>query len=86
VATSTARSTSSTPCRRRRIKPILGCELYVPKNEDHHAPFNDDKYNHLVVLTKNEAGYSNLVRLTSEVALRGLYRKPRVSKAFLSRA
>jgi len=71
--------------QKKGLKPILGCELYICKNEDHRAPFNDDKYNHLLVLAENEAGYRNLVRLTSEAALHGFYRKPRVSKAFLAK-
>src|ERR1700730_17455961 len=71
--------------QKKGIKPILGCELYICKNEDHRAPFNDDKYNHLLVLAENEAGYRNLVRLTSEAALHGFYRKPRVSKSFLAK-
>src|ERR1700733_159324 len=70
---------------KKAIKPILGCELYICKNDDHRAPFNDDKYNHLLVLAENEAGYRNLVRLTSEAALHGFYRKPRVSKSFLAK-
>ena len=44
-----------------------------------------DGYNHFLVLAENEEGYRNLVRLTSEAALHGFYRKPRVSKEFLSR-
>jgi DNA polymerase-3 subunit alpha len=71
--------------QKKGIKPILGCELYISKNDDHRAPFNDDKYNHLLVLAENEAGYRNLVRLTSEAALHGFYRKPRVSKSFLAK-
>src|SRR5260370_29821065 len=71
--------------QKKGIKPILGCELYICKNDDHRAPFNDDKYNLLLVLAENEAGYRNLVRLTSEAALHGFYRKPRVSKNFLAK-
>jgi DNA polymerase-3 subunit alpha len=71
--------------QKKGIKPILGCELYICKNEDHRPPFNDDKYNHLLVLAENETGYRNLVRLTSEAALHGFYRKPRVSKKFLAK-
>ncbi len=68
------------------IKPILGCELYICKEEDHRAKPNPDlKYNHLLVLAENEEGYRNLVRLTSEAALHGFYRKPRVSKDFLAK-
>jgi DNA polymerase III subunit alpha len=71
--------------KKKDLKPILGCELYVCKNEDHRAPGNGDTYNHFLVLAENEAGYRNLVRLTSEAALHGFYSKPRVSKDFLSR-
>src|SRR5712675_824655 len=71
--------------QKKGLKPILGCEFYICKNDDHRAPFNDDKYNHLLVLAENEAGYRNLVRLTSEAALHGFYRKPRVSKSFLAK-
>jgi DNA polymerase-3 subunit alpha len=66
------------------IKPILGCELYVCKAEDHRADTPNDQYNHLLVLAENEAGYRNLIRLTSEASLHGFYRKPRVSKKYLA--
>jgi DNA polymerase III subunit alpha len=72
--------------KEKGVKPILGCELYICKEEDHRAAPNPDlKYNHLLVLAENEEGYRNLVRLTSEAALHGFYRKPRVSKAFLAK-
>ena len=72
--------------KEKGIKPILGCELYICKEDDHRAKPNPDlKYNHLLVLAENEEGYRNLVRLTSEAALHGFYRKPRVSKDFLSK-
>jgi len=66
------------------VKPILGCELYVCKNEDHRAPAQGDDYNHLLVVAENEEGYQNLVRITSEASLHGFYRKPRISKAYLA--
>ncbi len=69
--------------QKQGIKPILGCELYISKNEDHRDLAGE--YNHMLVLAENEAGYRNLVRLTSEAALHGFYRKPRVSKAFLAK-
>ena len=72
--------------KKKSLKPILGCELYVCKEEDHRTkPESDSKYNHLLVLAENEAGYRNLVRLTSEAALHGFYRKPRISKNFLAK-
>jgi DNA polymerase-3 subunit alpha len=71
--------------QKKGIKPILGCELYICKNDDHRAAPEGDKYNHLLVLAENQEGYRNLIRLTSEAALHGFYRKPRVSKDFLSK-
>ncbi len=69
------------------VKPIVGCELYVCKKDDHNierTPPEGDTYNHLLVLAENEEGYRNLVRITSEASLHGFYYKPRVSKKFLS--
>ncbi len=69
------------------VKPIVGCELYVCKKEDHvieRTPPDGDTYNHLLVLAENEVGYRNLVKITSEASLRGFYYKPRVSKKFLA--
>src|SRR5580692_8029184 len=70
--------------KEKGIKPILGCVLYVCKNDDHRAPAQGDDYNHLLVLAENEEGYRNLIRITSEASLHGFYRKPRVSKAYLA--
>src|SRR6201996_3308223 len=73
--------------KKKDLKPILGCELYICKEDSHlreHAD-PDSKYNHLLILAENQEGYRNLVRLTSEAALHGFYRKPRVSKAFLAK-
>ncbi len=69
--------------QKKDLKPILGCELYLSKTNDHREMA--DGYNHFLVLAENEEGYRNLVRLTSEAALHGFYRKPRVSKEFLAK-
>jgi DNA polymerase-3 subunit alpha len=69
------------------VKPIIGCELYICKKDDHdikRTPPEGDSYNHLLVLAENEEGYRNLVKITSEASLRGFYYKPRVSKKFLA--
>jgi DNA polymerase-3 subunit alpha len=73
--------------KKKSLKPILGCELYICKEDSHLREHADpaSKYNHLLVLAENEAGYRNLVRLTSEAALHGFYKKPRVSKSFLAK-
>ena len=70
--------------KKKGIKPILGCELYICKKDDHRADPQGDDYNHLLVLAENEEGYRNLVRITSEASLHGFYRKPRVSKKYLA--
>jgi DNA polymerase III subunit alpha len=69
------------------IKPIIGCELYICKKDDHNierTPPEGDTYNHLLVLAENDEGYRNLVKITSEASLHGFYYKPRVSKKFLA--
>jgi DNA polymerase III subunit alpha len=69
------------------VKPIVGCELYVCKKDDHNierTPPEGDSYNHLLVLAESDEGYRNLAKITSEASLRGFYYKPRVSKAFLA--
>ena len=69
------------------VKPIVGCELYVCKKDDHNierTPPDGDTYNHLLVLAENDEGYRNLVKITSEASLHGFYYKPRISKKFLA--
>ena len=70
--------------REAGVKPILGCELYICKKEDHRAAPEGDSYNHLIVLAENDQGYRNLVKIVSEASLHGFYYKPRVSKKFLA--
>jgi DNA polymerase III subunit alpha len=69
--------------KKKDLKPILGCELYLSETADHREMSGG--YKHFLVLAENEEGYRNLIRLTSEAALHGFYRKPRVSKDFLAR-
>ena len=66
------------------VKPIVGCELYICKKEDHRASPEGDNYNHLIVLAENDQGYRNLVKIVSEASLHGFYYKPRISKKFLA--
>src|SRR5437588_1871278 len=73
--------------KKHGVKPIIGCELYICKKDDHRTdrtPPDGDTYNHLLVLAENEEGYRNLVKITSEASLHGFYYKPRVSKKFLA--
>ena len=72
--------------KREGIKPIIGCELYICKNDDHRQKPEGmgENYNHLLVLAENDEGYRNLVKITSEASLNGFYYKPRISKKFLA--
>lgn len=61
------------------IKPIVGCEVYVSKN-DHRIKDRDNRiYYHLVLLAKNYNGYKNLMKIVSLGHLEGMYYRPRVS-------
>lgn len=59
------------------IKYIHGCEMYIC--DDLSVKSKDSKYNHLVVLCKNETGRINLNRLISESGKpNNFYYKPRI--------
>jgi DNA polymerase III subunit alpha len=66
--------------RANKVKPIIGCEVYVS-----NGPMLDKKrtpgkrnYFHLVLLAKNKEGYHNLLRLVSTGYVDGYYYRPRV--------
>ena len=60
-----------------KFKPILGCEMYVAKNDLHDRGDKHDNGYHLIVLAKNQTGYHNLVKLVSKAWTEGYYFKPR---------
>src|SRR5579862_5031800 len=72
-------------CRTHGIKPIVGCEIYLV--DDHAAARTDrGERNHLTLLASDDAGYRNLVKLSSLGFLEGLQRgKPTVDLARLER-
>ena len=69
------------------VKPIIGCEVYIAPGSRFDKKANSrgskDGYNHLLLLAENEAGYKNLVRLTTAAHLEGFYYKPRIDKEIL---
>ncbi len=65
------------------IKPILGVEAYVAQGDHKEKTAGKGSSNHLVLLAENEAGYRNLLKLTSAAYLEGFYYKPRVDKDLL---
>jgi DNA polymerase III subunit alpha len=72
-------------CQSAKVKPILGCEMWVAKTSrfekkriygSHHA-FS------VVLLVKNEIGYKNLCKLSSIGYKEGFYYYPRIDKEIL---
>lgn len=70
--------------KKRGVKPIIGCEVYVaPRHRLDKQAHVDDNFHHLVLLCKNENGYKNLLQLVSRAYMEGFYYKPRVDKELL---
>lgn len=72
-------------CSYQKVKPIIGCELYV-------APFSRHDKKRIqgfsagypvVLLVKNNTGYKNLCKLSSLAHLEGFYYTPRIDKALI---
>ena len=72
-------------CKKQGIKPIIGCEVYVAGGSrfEREASRNATKYNHLVLLCKNEIGYRNLTYMVSKGFTEGFYSKPRIDMELL---
>ncbi|MHB8656812.1 MAG: DNA polymerase III subunit alpha [Solirubrobacteraceae bacterium] len=67
-----------TAARKHGIKPILGCEVYVVEDHARRAPGKLERF-HLTLLAESDAGYRNLVKLSSAGFLQGFQRgKPAV--------
>jgi DNA polymerase-3 subunit alpha len=71
--------------RKRGIKPILGCEVYVaPGSRTDRSGQPGETANHLVLLSETNEGFHNLIRLVSSGYTDGFYYKPRIDKALLA--
>ena len=73
-------------CKKEGIKPIIGCEVYVsPRSRFDKDPNLDNKYNHLILLAKDNEGYKNLTNLVSLGYTDGFYYKPRIDHESLEK-
>ena len=71
-------------CRKAGIKPISGCEIYLVDDHANRAPGRVER-NHLTLLAASDAGFANLVKLSSAGFLEGLHRgKPSLDMAQLA--
>ncbi len=67
-------------CKKFGIKPLIGCEIYVCKDDPSLKTKENNKRYHLTLLAKNPDGVKSLMRLVSETNRPDyFYRKPRIS-------
>ena len=85
-------------CRKQGIKPIIGTEAYMAHDTRFERPTRrgrqDDSggetdggnklYYHLTLLAETNAGYRNLIQLSSKAFLEGYYYKPRLDWELLA--
>ena len=71
------------------VKPIIGMEAYVaPASRFDRPAWRESAYYHLTMLSQNEAGYRNLMALSSYGFLEGYdssHRRPRIDKELLDK-
>jgi DNA polymerase III subunit alpha len=68
-------------CAKHDVKPVMGCEIYLVEDHAARGPGRLER-NHLTLLASSDAGYRNLVKLSSAGFLEGLHRgKPTVDLA-----
>ena len=66
------------------IKPILGIETYVAaRSRFDRDPSKDKQRFHLTVLAMNNTGFHNLMKLSTQANLEGMYYKPRIDHDLL---
>lgn len=63
-------------CKEHGIKGIIGMEAYI--TDDLTVKDKTNKYNHLILLAKNDVGYKNIKKLSTIGNLDGFYYKPRI--------
>ncbi|MFO8043674.1 MAG: DNA polymerase III subunit alpha, partial [Alkalispirochaeta sp.] len=67
-------------CRKRDVKPIIGCDFFVAPESRHRKTGLDgaSRNGRVVLLARNETGYKNLIKLSSVGYLEGFYYRPRI--------
>lgn len=70
-------------CQKYGVKYIMGCEVYICN--DVEVRDTNNRYNHLVILAKNEQGRLNLIELVSQSNKYKYYGKPRIDFKMLEK-
>lgn len=66
--------------KKKNIKPILGCEIYISEHESDIKKPDNAKLSHFILLAKNKIGWDNLIKIISYSNQPDrYYHKPRVS-------
>ncbi|OCX43643.1 DNA polymerase III subunit alpha [Campylobacter ornithocola] len=68
--------------RSEGIKPIIGLEAYLHNHDDLSDKSSRQRF-HICLFAKNEIGYKNLMYLSSQSYIHGLYYYPRINKKLL---
>ncbi|TQR61103.1 DNA polymerase III subunit alpha [Campylobacter troglodytis] len=64
------------------IKPIIGIEAYLHNGEEINDKSTKQRF-HLCLYAKNQKGYENLMYLSSQSYIQGMYYYPRINKKML---
>lgn len=83
-------------CKKQELKPILGQEFYFTddrllkesvkqENENGVIDGSDKRYYHLTILAQNNDGYHNLIKLSSDAFVNGMWYKPRSDYSMLEK-
>lgn len=72
-------------CTNANIKPIIGLDAYLaPRTRHDKEPNIDRPRSRVVLLAKNNTGYTNLIKLVTRSNLEGFYYKPRIDHELLA--
>ncbi|MBF0134954.1 MAG: DNA polymerase III subunit alpha [Magnetococcus sp. DMHC-1] len=75
-----------TQCLKAGVKPLLGAQiLVVPNRLDHSERLDREVRDQLILLSRNQEGWRNLLRILSVGHLEGSHGKPRVDLETLER-
>lgn len=73
-------------CQAQKVQAIIGAEVYLApaSRKEKKKISGSPNFFPLILLAKNQKGYSNLCKLTSAGFLEGFYYRPRIDKELLS--